>query len=91
MAEADRQPPPCMFTANIAFKETPSFRAPEDGPDISREHSLKGAVFIVMPIESDNNSLHLPASPYYTTFEEMEVVFFDPPYFLFQPLISSNL
>lgn len=62
MAKADRQPPPCMFTDNIAFKETPSFKAPENGPDISREHSLKGAVFIVMSIESDNNSLHLPAS-----------------------------
>lgn len=40
--------------------------APEDGPDISREHSLKGDVFIVMSIESDNSS-HLLASPYYAT------------------------
>lgn len=67
MAKADRQPPPCMFTANIAFKETPSFKAPEDGPDISREHSLKGGVFIVMSIESDNNSSRSLASPHCPT------------------------
>lgn len=36
---------------------TAYFKAPEDGLDISREHSLKGAVFIVMSIESDNNIL----------------------------------
>lgn len=40
-----------------------SFKAPEDGPDISREHSLKDGVFIMMSIESDNNSSHLLASP----------------------------
>lgn len=70
-----------MFTANIAFKETPSFRAPEDGPDILREHSLKGGVFIVMSIESDNNSSHLLGSPYYLTLMQMEVLVFDLPYF----------
>lgn len=62
MAEADRQLLPCMFTATFAFKEMPFFKAPEDGRDISREHSLKGGFFIVMSIESDNSSLHLLAS-----------------------------
>lgn len=28
----------------LLFKETPSFRAPEDGPDISRERVLKGGI-----------------------------------------------
>lgn len=67
MAKTDRQPQPCMFSANIAFKETPSFKAPEDGPDISKEHSLKGGVFIVMSIESDNKNSHLLSSPYCLT------------------------
>ena len=67
MAKADRQPLPCMFTANIAFKETLSIKAPEHGPDISREHSLKDGVFIVMSIESDNG-WHLLASPSLSNF-----------------------
>lgn len=85
MAKADRQPAPCMFTANIAFKETPSFKAPEDGPDISREHSLKGGVFIVKSIESDNNSSHLLASPFCPTLVQMEVFVFDLQYFSSTP------
>lgn len=74
-----------MFTANIAFKETPSFKAPEDGPDISREHSLKGGVFIEMPIESDNNTSHLLASLYYPPLVQMEVFVFDLPYLTATP------
>lgn len=62
MAKSDRQPPPSLISANIAFKETPFFKAPEDGPDISREHSLKGGIFIVMSIENDNNNSHSLAS-----------------------------
>lgn len=74
-----------MFTANIAFKETPSFKAPEDGPDISREHSLKGGVFIVKSIESDNNSSHLLASPFHPTLAQIEEFVFDLLDFYFHP------
>lgn len=81
MEKADRQHPPCMFTANIAFKETLSFMAPEENYDILREHSLKRGVFIVMSIESDNNSSHLLASPFCLTLAQMEVFVFDLPYF----------
>ena len=68
MAEADRQPLPCMFTANIAFKRRCPSQAPEDGPDISRERSMKGGVFIVMSIENDNNGSRLPASALFPDF-----------------------
>lgn len=68
-----QKPPPCMFTAHIAFKETPSFKAPEDGLDISREHSLKGGIFIERSIESDSAHSLAP------TLVRMEV--FHLPYF----------
>lgn len=77
MATADRQPLPCLLSVNIAFKETPFFKAPEYGPDISREHSLKGCIFIVMSIESDNNNSHSLASPDYLTSVQDEVFVFD--------------
>ncbi|KAG7519120.1 hypothetical protein JOB18_001677 [Solea senegalensis] len=78
--KADRQPLPRLFTANIAFKEMLSVKAPEHGPDIAKDPSLKDGVFIVTPTESDN-SWHLPAFPEHLTLAHTEVFVFDLLYF----------
>lgn len=74
MAAADRQLLPYMFTADIAFKKMPSFKALEDRPDILRELALKGGIFTVMSIESDISSLS--CVPFNHMQVWMEVLFF---------------
>lgn len=89
MAEADRQLLPYMFTADIAFKKMPSFKALEDGPDILRELALKGDIFTVTSTESDNSSLS--CVPFNRMQVRMEVSSFHLPYLMVSPDLNCVL